>query len=218
MTFPPPLAQSVPSLNKCALNTNSAACPVNLVLAKGEGTRPERRGRQLTPGTFFWNSKIICTGFTWLLSSISSFKPPTSIKSQEAREGGWGATEWTCPRRQDSLLVSLLCSPEWQPEKSPLFQAAPRQALLPGGLALPTPPSSHPAPRCYLCVIRCSPGSSKFSSLVCGCQTPRKGSPHSHSPAGNQEVGEGNSTQPGCTANTKDTPLLLFLKASPFSQ
>lgn len=88
ITYSPPLAQFVRSLNKCALNTNPAPCLVYLVLAKGEGTTPDRRGRQLTPGTFSWNSKITRTGLTWLLSSFSSYKPPSSIKSQGAREGG----------------------------------------------------------------------------------------------------------------------------------
>lgn len=49
------------------------------------------------------------------------------------------------------------------------------------------------APRYYLCVTICSLGSSKFSSLVYGCQMPKRGSPHIHSPAKNQETCHVNS-------------------------
>lgn len=49
------------------------------------------------------------------------------------------------------------------------------------------------APRYYLCVTICSLGSSKFSSLVYGCQMPKRGSLHIHSPAKNQETCHVNS-------------------------
>lgn len=70
----------------------------------------------------------------------------------------------------------------------------------------------------YLCVTICSPGSSKFSSLVCGCRTSRKGSPHSHSPAQNQKTRDRIRAQSRSAPSTKGTPFPLLLQESHFLQ